>query len=139
MHTDDLARTDRLAQGMGAALLAMGTAHMAVPQPFDALIPEELPLSKRTWTIASGVAELGVGGALLVPRTRRAGALAAALLFIGVFPGNLNMVRLWKDKPLPMRAIAWARLPLQFPMIWAALRVYRGTPAVAGTSTTGRS
>lgn len=118
-------RNDRLARGMGLALLGMGTTHMVVPEPFDHLIPEELPLSKRTWTVGSGVAELGVGTALLVPRTRRLGGLAAALLFIGVFPGNLNMVRLWKDKPLPMRILAWARLPLQIPMVLAALRIYR--------------
>ncbi len=37
---------------------------------------------------------------LLVPRTRRAGALAAVALYIAVFPANVNMVRLWWDKPL---------------------------------------
>jgi len=118
-------RNDQLARGMGIALLGMGTTHMAVPDPFDYLIPDELPLSKRTWTIASGVAELGVGGALVVPRTRRLGALAAAVLFLAVFPANVNMIRLWKDKPLPMRIVAWARLPLQIPMVWAAIRIYR--------------
>ena len=42
-----------------------------------------------------------------------------------MFPGNVNMVRLWKDKPLPMRIGAIARLPLQIPMITQALKIYR--------------
>jgi uncharacterized membrane protein YphA (DoxX/SURF4 family) len=32
----------------------------------------------RFWTYASGVAEVAVGAAVAVPRTRRLGALAAA-------------------------------------------------------------
>ena len=65
------------------------------------------------------------GGMLLVPRTRKLGALAAVALFVSVFPANVNMVRLWKDKPLPMRIGAIARLPLQIPMITQALKIYR--------------
>jgi uncharacterized membrane protein len=62
---------------------------------------------------------------LLVPRTRKLGALAAVALFVSVLPANMNMVRLWKDKPLPMRIAAIARLPLQIPMITQALKIYR--------------
>ena len=65
------------------------------------------------------------GGLLLVPRTRKLGALAAVAMFVSVFPANVNMVRLWKDKPLPMRIGAIARLPLQIPMITQALKIYR--------------
>jgi uncharacterized membrane protein len=45
-----------------------------------------------------------------------------------VFPANINMVRLWWDKPWPMRVIAIARLPLQIPMIIQALKVWRSEP-----------
>ena len=63
---------------------------------------------------------------LLLPRrTRRFGALAAAVLFVAVFPANINMVRLWWDKPWPMRIASLARLPLQIPMITTALKVRR--------------
>ena len=65
--------------------------------------PPNCPGSPRFYTYASGVAEVGIGALLLVPRTRRLGALAAVALFLAVFPANVNMVRLWKDKPLPMR------------------------------------
>lgn len=73
------------------------------------------------------MAELTVGALLVPRRTRRVAALAAAILFIGVFPGNLNMVRLWWDKPWPMRIAALARLPLQIPMITTALRIRRNS------------
>lgn len=115
------------AQRMAALLLGMGTLHFVAPKPFDSIIPAELPGSARFYTYASGVGELATGALLAAPRTRRLGALAAMALFIAVFPGNVNMVRLWWDKPWPMRIVAIARLPLQIPMITAALRVYRNS------------
>jgi uncharacterized membrane protein len=110
---------------IAALLLGTGTVHFLAPKPFDDIIPVELPGSPRFYTYASGVAEVGIGALLLARRTRRLAALAAVALFIGVFPGNLNMVRLWWDKPWPMRIIALARLPLQIPMITEALKVSR--------------
>jgi uncharacterized membrane protein len=110
---------------MGVWLIGMGVLHFAAPQPFDSIVPEELPGTQRFYTLASGVAEVGVGALLVAPKTRKLGALAAIALFLGVFPGNVNMVRLWKNKPLPMRLIAIARLPMQVPMITQALKVYR--------------
>ena len=115
------------AQRMAALLLGMGTLHFVAPKPFDSIIPAELPGSARFYTYASGVGELATGALLAVPRTRRLGALAAVALFVAVFPGNVNMVRLWWDKPWPMRILAIARLPLQIPMITTALRVYRNS------------
>jgi uncharacterized membrane protein len=110
---------------MGAMLVGMGVLHFAAPKPFDSIVPTELPGTPRFYTYASGLAEAVVGGLLLVRRTRKLGALAALALFVAVFPANVNMVRLWKDKPLPMRIGAIARLPLQIPMITQALKIYR--------------
>jgi uncharacterized membrane protein len=114
---------------MGAMLVGMGVLHFAVPKPFDSIVPAELPGEPRVYTLASGVAEVITGGMLLIPRTRKLGALAAVALFLSVFPANVNMVRLWKDKPLPMRIGAIARLPLQIPMITSALKIYRSARA----------
>jgi uncharacterized membrane protein len=113
---------------MAAALLGIGTLHFVAPKPFDSIIPAELPGSPRFYTYASGVAELAVAGLLISPKTRRLGALAAVALYVAVFPGNLNMVRLWftdPSKSVFMRLIAIARLPLQLPMITEALKIYR--------------
>ena len=112
---------------MPAVLGAMGVLHFAQPRPFDGLVPPELPGSARMWTYGSGVVELAVAGLLAAPGTRALGGAAAPALFIGVFPGNLHMVRAWRNKPVwPYQVLAWGRLPLQVPMIIAADRIRRG-------------
>jgi uncharacterized membrane protein len=108
-------------------LMGIGTVHFVAPKPFDTIVPAELPGNARLYTYASGLAEIAIGALLVPRRTRRRAALAAVLLFIGVFPANVNMVRLWSDKPLPMRIAAVARLPLQIPMIITALKIRRNS------------
>lgn len=115
----------RTAQRLALMLYGVGITHFVAPKPFDGIIPAELPGSPRFYTYASGVAELATATALVIPRTRRLGGLAAAGLFLAVFPGNVNMVRLWWDKGWPARAVAIGRLPLQIPMVVQALRVWR--------------
>ncbi|WP_125079544.1 DoxX family protein [Mycobacterium sp. P7213] len=112
------------ARGLAGLLLGAGAGHFVFPQPFDAIVPPELPGSARMYTYVSGVAELVIGALLLFPRTRRRAGLAAAALFVAVFPANIYSVRLFWAKPW-MRAGTIARLPLQIPMIVAALRVWR--------------
>jgi uncharacterized membrane protein len=122
------APSQRPAQRMGAMLVGMGILHFVAPKPFDTIVPAELPGSARLYTLASGVGEAATGAMLLVPRTRRLGALAAVALFLAVFPANVNTVRLWWSKGWPVRIGAIARLPLQYPMITGALRIYRNAP-----------
>ena len=110
---------------IAALLLGSGVAHFLMPKPYDTIVPVELPGSQRFYTYASGVAELVSGALLLSPRTRKLGALSAVAVFVGVFPANVNLVRLWRNKPLFMRLGAIARLPLQIPMITSALKIYR--------------
>ena len=115
----------RQAYLMGASMIATGILHFVAPKGFDGIIPDEIPVSKRTLTYASGIAELAVGAGLLVPKTRRVAALAAMALFVAVFPANVNTVRVFKDKPVGYRLAALARLPLQIPMITSAWKVFR--------------
>ena len=104
-------------------LLVMGTLHFAVPRPFDDLVPRALPGSPRSWTYASGAAELLCGVLVAVARTRTLGGRLAALLFVAVFPGNIRMAIDWRDRSTPEQIVAYARLPLQIPLVWWALRV----------------
>ncbi|MEJ3656711.1 hypothetical protein WEH80_27505 [Actinomycetes bacterium KLBMP 9759] len=106
----------------------MGVLHFLAPGPFDALVPRQIPGSARFWTLASGVAEIGVGVAVAVPRTRRAGGLAAAGLFTAVFPANVKMALDWSDRSPRERVIAYGRLPLQIPLVLWALKVRKDTP-----------
>lgn len=114
-----------LAYRMAMMLIGIGVTHFVAPKPFDDIVPVELPGSQRFYTYASGAAEIGTGALLLARSTRRFGALVAAALFVAVFPGNVNMVRLWWDRPWPMRLVALARLPLQIPMVTLALKIRR--------------
>lgn len=121
------AATRALAYRVAAMLMGIGTVHFLAPKPFDTIVPAELPGGARFYTYASGVAEIAAGALLVPRRTRRVGALAAAVVFVGVFPANVNMVRLWWDKPWPMRIFALARLPLQIPMVTTALKIRRNS------------
>lgn len=125
---------DRMAKALSGLLMFMGVLHFVAPKPFDAIIPKELPGDPRTLTYASGAAEIGIGAALLPTRTRRGAATAAAALMVAVFPANLNTVRLAVDAGPAIKTVAWARLPLQLPLIGVALAIWRKSPA-ARTST----
>nr|WP_202451896.1 hypothetical protein [Streptomyces sp. SID4948] len=109
-----------------AGLLATaGVTHFVRPKPYDAIVPASLPGSPRTWTRASGAAELLVATAVALPATRRAGGLLAAGLFTAVFPANVKMAYDWRHHPTPYKAAAYGRLPVQVPLVLWALKVSR--------------
>ena len=104
---------------LASLLVTKGTLHQLRPAVFDNLIPPFLG-DPRAWTYASGLAELAVAAAVALPRTRRAGGLAAAALFVAVLPGNVYMAFEPGDVP---RWIALLRLPLQVPLVLWGLQV----------------
>ncbi|WP_328387623.1 DoxX family protein [Nocardia sp. NBC_00416] len=116
---------------LAALLLGAGVLHFVAPAPFDTTVPPQLPGKARSYTYLSGVAEIGIGTALLIPRTRRLGGRLAALLFIAVFPANIRFaadsVRNPKA-PSALKAVSVLRLPLQWPLITRALAVSRRSP-----------
>jgi uncharacterized membrane protein len=100
-----------------------GVLHLLRPRAYEFLVPPELGPARR-WVIGSGVAEIGTAALLAVPATRRAGGWSAAALLIGFLPAHLHTFRVVRGRPGPM-AVAVLRLPLQAPMVQAALRVAR--------------
>ncbi len=113
------------ARNLVTLLGSAGVLHFVAPRPFDQIVPQGLPGGPRTWTYLSGVAELACAAAVAAPRTRRLGALASAGLFAAVFPANVKMAIDWRDRPAPLRTVAYARLPLQIPLVLWALKVAR--------------
>jgi uncharacterized membrane protein len=116
---------------LAAAFAGSGTVHLVRPQAFAALMPRAIPRKHHHNLIyLSGVAELicAVG---LVRRTRWAAAASIATLG-AVFPANVQMAldagSGRNSGPADIRALAWGRLPLQLPMVWAALQA-RPAPA----------
>ena len=107
------------------AFLASGAVHLVRPETFEPLMPAFVP-AHREVIYASGVAELLCAVGLLHPRTRKLAGLASAAVLVGVFPGNIKMaVDAMKTKNQTFKAVSLARLPLQLPLIRAAVRVAR--------------
>ncbi|MGN9762937.1 DoxX family protein [Streptomyces sp. SD31] len=124
-------RSERSPLLLAGLLAAAGVAHFATPRQFDATVPSALPGTPRTWTYASGVAELALAAGVALPRTRKAAALATAAFFVGVFPANVKMAVDWRHRPVPQKAAAIGRLPLQIPLVLWARGVAKSAEAQA--------
>jgi uncharacterized membrane protein len=114
----------KAAVALALAFAGSGTVHLVRPQSFASIMPRAIPQEHHTNLIyASGVAEL-ICAMGLFRRTRWAGPASVAVL-ASVFPANVQMAldsgSGRNEGPADNRALAWARLPLQAVMIWAAL------------------
>ncbi len=99
-----------------------GVLHLVRPDLYVALIPRPLP-APDTIILASGVAELLCAAGLVTGR--RWAGWASALLLVVILPGNITFaIDVARDPASAPRlvALAWLRLPLQGPLIWAALQ-----------------
>ena len=114
---------NRIGAVMGVFVLFAGVMHFASPGFFNDIVPPWLPPSESFWTYTSGAAEVVIGVMLLRPSTRRRGAIAAAWLYVLVYPANLYMTWDWRDRTVPEQIVSWVRLPFQFLFIWVAIRV----------------
>ena len=115
----------RPAKVLVGAFTVSGTVHLVKPEVFEPLMPDFLP-AHRELIIGSGIAELACAVGLVVPRTRRVAGLASAALLLRVFPGNVKMADdARRSGNRALQAAAYARLPLQAPLIRAALRAGR--------------
>jgi uncharacterized membrane protein len=106
-----------------------GVIHLVRPEVFERIVPRFLP-RHRELVLASGVAELVCAAAVIAPPTRRIGGLASAGLLAAVFPANVQMavdvVRSRRATPA-FKAGVLARLPLQWPLVRAALNLARAS------------
>jgi len=113
----------RRVAGLVTLLGGSSIIHAVRPQVFEPLVPPVLG-SARVWVYASGVVEFTCAALLAAPATRRWGGWASAAVLVGVFPANLYSVKAFGPSR-GKRAAALARLPLQVPMVQAALKVAR--------------
>lgn len=95
--------------------MTMGVLHFVADDAFVAVMPPYLPWHRElVWL--SGVFELALGAAAIVPRTRALAGWGIALLLIAVFPANVHMAVEGLGLPgsgPPPAWLLWARLPLQ--------------------------
>jgi uncharacterized membrane protein len=105
---------------LAAFMIFAGTMHFLRPGSFVAIVPGYLPYPLALVYI-SGFFEILFGAGLLIPKTRHYAAWGLILLYIAVFPANVNMA----IHQIPIRGEVypignWVRLPLQLVFIlWA--------------------
>ena len=104
---------------LGLLFVAAGFNHFRGFAFYKSIVPNYLPWHGPVVAV-SGVAEILLGGLLLVPRTARLAAWGLVALLVAVFPANLHMALHPRDFPQFPAWSLWARLPLQGVLIgWA--------------------
>jgi uncharacterized membrane protein len=104
---------------LGLLFVAAGVNHFRDPDFYVRIMPPYLPWH-RELVLVSGVFEIALGVALLVPRLTVAAAWGLIALLVAVFPANLHMALNADLYPPIPPAVLWARLPLQGVLIaWA--------------------
>ena len=111
---------------MGAALVGTGVGHLTtLRREFRAQVPSWFPADPDLVVVVSGVAEVGLGAALLVTWQQPARAVvgaATAAFFVAIFPGNVAQFLEHKDGfGLDSDAKRLARLPFQAVLVAGAL------------------
>jgi uncharacterized membrane protein len=110
------------------AMISIGILHFATPAPFVRIVPEVLP-AKTLLVYLSGAFEILGGLGLLWSRSRQLASWGLILLYLSVFPANLNMaineIQLEPGGDISVWAL-WARLPLQ--LVFIALVWWLGKP-----------
>ena len=112
---------------LGMLLIVAGVNHFAKPEFYVRIMPPYLPWHAELVFI-SGVCEVVLGAALLVPRLRRVAAWGIIALLIAVFPANLHMALHAEQFPHFPEPLLWARLPVQALLIAWAYRYTRPRP-----------
>ncbi|HEV3234009.1 MAG TPA: hypothetical protein VG329_05635 [Candidatus Dormibacteraeota bacterium] len=122
-------RADAGRYAITTIMATSGVLHFAQPRFYKAIVPRFLGHEDEIVAV-SGAAELACAAMMTVPSTRRLGGWLTTLLLVAVFPANVQAAldggMKLLDPPLNSPAVAWARLPLQLPMILLALGVARG-------------
>lgn len=114
---------------LGGALAFAGISHLTFARKdFRAQVPEWVPVDVDATVLASGVAEIALGAALMSGWRKQLVGSAAAAFFVAVFPGNVSQWRNHRDAfGLDTDAKRLARLPFQIPLIvlaiWSTRRV----------------
>ena len=119
---------DTLRGILAVCMIVAGVLHFAADEPFIKIVPEFLPFPGLI-VYVSGIIEILLGIGLIIPRSRVLAAWGLILLFIAVYPANLNMA--FNHIKLDNIPDSWwlhgFRLPFQFVLIaWAYWYTDRG-------------
>jgi uncharacterized membrane protein len=106
-------RTAAARLGAAGFWIFAGTMHFVIPRQYESIVPQRLASRRKEIVVASGLAEIAGGVAVLPDSTRRAARWWLLATLVAVYPANIEMAlnpeRFSKIPP----AALWARLPLQ--------------------------
>lgn len=104
---------------LGILLFFGGMAHFSKTEFYLKAMPSYLPFHELL-VYASGVLEIVLAILLLIPKTSKNAAIGIVLLFIAIFPANINMYLNHADFPDMSETALLVRLPIQLVLIaWA--------------------
>lgn len=106
---------------LAVAIIIVGITHFIRPEQYARIVPPQLP-APVSLVYISGVFEILGGIGLLIPIVSVAAAWGLILLFIAVFPANINQaIHSIPIEGIPHHPILyWVRLPFQAVLIaWA--------------------
>jgi len=115
-----------MAARVGAATfwIVAGVMHFVIPRQYEAIVPPYLARWKKELVVASGIAEIAGGVAILPDRTRHGARWWLLATLAAVYPANIHMAVNSDQFPKIPPAALWARLPVQGLF---ALLTWRGT------------
>src|SRR5918997_2544364 len=93
--------------------IAAGAMHFVIPRQYESIVPPRLARWRRELVVASGVAEIAGGLAVLPDRTRRGARWWLLATLAAVYPANVHMAVNSRDFAQIPAAALWARLPVQ--------------------------
>lgn len=112
-------------QALAGIFAVSGAVHLVKPEVYEPLMPKMVP-AHREVILMSGVLELVCAAGLLDPRTRKVAGWASVGLLLAVYPANFKMAGdLRSSRNTGLKSAAFARLPLQIPLIRAAMKAAR--------------
>ena len=114
----------RRARLFGPFFVFAGVMHFVIPRQYEAIVPPSLARWKKELVVASGIAEIAGGAAIVPDRTRGAARWWLLATLAAVYPANIHMAVHADRFPKIPAAALWARLPLQGIFGWLT---WRGT------------
>ena len=110
---------------LAGIFVTSGVVHLVRPETYEPIMPKVVP-AHREIILASGVLEIVCAAGLLHPATRRVAGWASLAVLLGVYPANFKMAGdAMQTDNKSFQAVAIGRLPLQLPLIRAALKAAR--------------
>ena len=110
--------------GAAAFWIVAGVMHFVIPRQYEAIVPPSLARWRKELVVASGIAEIAGGAAVLPDRTRRGARWWLLATLLAIYPANIHMALRPEKFPRFKPALLYARLPVQGLFAWLT---WRGT------------